>query len=339
MISKIGRIVGNFSLTAAASLVLAQVGTAASIPALSGGYDVFVRNGAVFDGVHMHGATAIGGDLSLTGNMSEFLNDPVTRPSGLSVGGRILQGADARINNSGKLHVGSLVSGQTVSANSLQSGSGRNVYFGSGQPPANVVTAQAVDMVSAFNQLSALSASLAAKSSTLNFSSFVSGSNFNLTLQSGSLIGYDVMNITGAQLASVGNLNFNHVSGFDQKLVINVDLSNYNGGAFIQNRNGNDEANNILWNFFGASQLSLQNQFIGTILAPNLNLTHYNNDIKGSVIANSFTKTGGQVHVHPFSFDFPTPASTSTKGVPDAGSTGLLALLVLPLLVAFRRWA
>jgi choice-of-anchor A domain-containing protein len=319
---------GTVSAAAIVALASSPV-LALSLADLSGGYDVLVKQNAQFNDVHIHGATAVGGNLTLSGGMSEFLNDNVVRPAGLSVGGSIAQNADARINNSGKLHVSSLVPGQSVVPGALTSG-GRNLYFTSGQSAAQVVVPQTIDMTAAFNNLDALAASLAGMSQTLSFNSFVSGSNFNITLGAGSAIGFDVMNITGAQLAAVQNLNFSHTAGFQQKLVINVDLSNYNGGAFIQNRNGNDEADNILWNFYGASTLLLQNQFVGSILAPDIHLQHSNNDIKGSVFVDSLTKTGGQVHVHSAKIDFPKP-------VPDAGSTGLLALLAFPLLLSFKR--
>lgn len=334
------------SRTLAASVAASVVTTisgihsvsAFTIADLTGGYDIFVETDARFNGVHMHGATAIGGDLTLQGSMSEFLNDPVVRPAGLTVGGTITQNSNARINNAGKLQVGSLLPNQSVISGSLKTTSNKNLYFSSGQSQANVLAPSSLNMVDSFNQLSSLSASLAGMSQTLDFNAFVSGgNNFGLTLGSGSFGSLDVMNITGAQLASVQNLNFNHVSNFDQKLVINVDLSGYNGGAFVQNRNGNDEADNILWNFYGATNLTIQNQFIGSILAPDINFTHSNNDIKGSVIAGSFVKNQGQVHVHPFTYDFPSP-SPAPPPVPDAGSTGLMALLVLPLFAVFRRW-
>ncbi len=325
------------------SLNLAPAAFSASISDLSGGYDVIVSGNATFDGVHIHGAIAIGGNLELKGNKSEFLMDNVSRPAGLTVKGSIDQKADGQIVRKGSLHVGSLNSGQSVVSkpgkNYLQSASGKKLYLepNGGQTQTDVLSPAAVDMVASFNHLSALSASLAALDQTVSFGSFVKGSEFKFTLQSGSLVDFDVMNITGTQLASVQTLNFSKVSGSDQKLVINVDLSGYKGGAFAQNRNGDKEADYILWNFYGAPTLTLENQFIGTILAPDIALTHKNNDIKGSVIAGSFTKIGGQVHVHSFSNDFPekTPASHS---VPDGGSTGLLVLLMAPLLGLLHRF-
>lgn len=331
-------VAGGLAVSLLGALSCIDTARAFTLADLTSGHDVFVRGNATFDGVHMHGSTAIGGDLTLRGSMSEFLNDNVVRPAGLAVGGRINQNADARINNSGKLRVGSLQAGQTVVTGSLKTSLGRNLYFSNSLPTADVVSASSVDMNAAFNQLGSLSASLASMNQTLDFNGFVSGgNNFNLTLGNVASGGFDVMNITGAQLASVQNLNFNHVAGFNQRLVINVDLSSYSGAAFVQNRNGNNEADNILWNFYGATNLAIQNQFIGSILAPGIDFTHSNNDVKGSVIARSFVKNGGQVHVHPFTVDFPGGESPAPP-VPDAGSTGLLALLVLPVLAACRRW-
>lgn len=328
---------GTISATAIAVFATSSA-LALSLSGISGGYDVLVKKNADFSGVHMHGATAVGGNLTLSGNMSEFLNDNVVRPAGLSVGGSVVQNADARINSSGKLQVGKLTSGQSVNSGSL-AGNNRNLYFNNSQPVGQVVVPQTIDMNAAFNDLSALSASLAGMTETLSFNSYVRGSEFKFNLGTGSAAGFDVMNLTAAQLASVQALNFGHSAGFGQKLVINVNLSGYTG-SFVQNRNGNDEANNILWNFYGASDLYLENQFIGSILAPGLHLQHKGNDIKGSVFADSFTKIDGQVHVHPFGYDFPQatpPKSTPPASVPDAGSTGLLALIAFPLLLLLKR--
>ncbi len=323
---------------AAISVLTISPALAVSLSGISGGYDILVRNHADFSGVHMHGATAVGGDLRLSGNMSEFLNDNVVRPAGVSVGGSVVQGADARINSSGKLQVGKLTSGQSVSSGSL-TGNNRNLFFNNSQPVGQVVVPQTIDMNAAFNDLGALSASLAGMTQTLSFNSYVHGSEFKFNLGSGSSVGFDVMNITASQLAWVQTLNFSHTASFDQKLVINVNLSGY-VGSFVHNRNGNNEADNILWNFYGASDLYLENQFIGSILAPGLHLQHKGNDIKGSVFVDSFTKIDGQIHVHPFGYDFPQktpPALDPPASVPDAGSTGLLALLAFPLLLLLKR--
>lgn len=328
--------VSPFLLAAIAGLP--ALSPAATLLELTGGYDVLVEGDMSLNGVHMHGATGVGGNLALSGDITEFLNDPVTRPAGLTVAGSIALGADGRINNSGKLHVGTPGANQSVndtpgSSALNDSDSGKNIFFSSGQSAGDVSSLPSgFDVAGSFGVLRGLSSSLAAMSSTLSFGDYTSGQNFSFTLGSGS--GLDVFNITGAQLAQVTNLNFGHLAGFTQQLVINVDLTGYTGGAFTQNRNGEQEANNILWNFYGADSLSLSNQFIGSILAPDLSLTHNNNDIKGTVIAESFTKNGGQVHIH----DFTTPDSTPDP-VPDGGSTALFALLVAPLLGWFKRRA
>lgn len=328
---------------------LPLAGSAATLLEITGGYDVLVEGDMSLNGVHMHGATGVGGNLTLTGNQTEFFLDKPARPSALTVGGSVTLDANGNVLSPGKLHVGSLTSGQSIGEKhagnpdilALKSASGRDLVFQGGQTAAQANTLPAnFDVAGSFNVLRGLSSSLAGMSQTLDFNDYLSGDANNLAfnLQLGLGGGFDVMNITGAQLASLKTLNFSHLAGFDQQLVINVDLSGYHGGTIVQNRNGEPEADNILWNFYGADSLTLENQFIGSILAPDLALTHNNNDLKGSVVAQSFTKNGGQVHVHDFAFPTPDPSPQGSP-VPDGGSSGFLALLAAPLFGWFKRRA
>lgn len=305
------------------ALVLLPMAAFAGSIDVTQGYDVFVHGNATFDATHVHGSTATGGNVSLTGNMSEFANDGPTNP-GLTVAGQVNQGADARINGNGILNVGSLSGGQSVNSSDDLVGSGHTLY-------ANAVNVGpvGVDFGTAFTQLTQLSDTFASTAGTVSLGSLVSGGNLSYTFGSSDTV--DFLDITGDQLAAISNLGFSGTPTAGSSLVVNVDLSGYTGGAFAQNRNGsNTQATHILWNFYGASSLSLQNQFIGTILAPTIDLTHTNNDIYGTVIADTFTNSGGEVHVDQYQGTVPKP-------VPDSASTALLVLVGLAGLVVVRR--
>ena len=326
------------ALCAVACAILATSSSqGATLSSISGGFDVLVQEDAGFSNVHMHGTTAIGGDLTLSGSKSLFFMDKPIIPAGgeppvgLGVGGTVT-GSDGEILQGGKLLVGPLPVGQNLainmpsSSNRLNYGS-NSMEFRSNQTAAEVLTPPSLDIVAAFTQLGTLSTSLSQLPSTPDFTTLPTDfNNGNFTLNSGP--GLDVMNITGTQLAKFNNLGFNAPSGPGpvQKLVINVDLSIYGGGAFVQNRNGNNVADYILWNFFGGSDLTIQNQFIGSILAPGIDFTHQVNDIYGSVYVNSFVNEG-EVHVHPFDFNFPINTTPPITSVPEPGS--IMALVGL----------
>lgn len=318
--------VRHFTTLASAvlSLAFATQVNAGVIDAVQG-YDVFVDGNFVIKGSHVHGATAVGGNLTLSGNMSEFANHGPSNP-GVTVAGNIVLNANGRINGNGKLEVGSLTSGQSINGS-------QDLVKGTKKLEAQQATVGPVDIDfdAAFDELTQLSATYAQMSATLALNSLTSGGNFNYTF--GATAAVEYLNITGSQLASLSNLNFNGNAAPGASLVINVDLSGYSGGAFTQNRNGGNQANNILWNFYGASSVTLKNQFIGTILAPEMSVKHINNDIKGMVIAQHFTKEQGQVHIHKFNGYVPPPP----VHVADATATGTLVLAGALLLRAHRR--
>lgn len=295
-------------------------------------FDVLVRRDFTANGTHVHGSTAVGGSLVLTGNMSEFGNQ---QPNGsgpnVVVNQQISQGADARVNRDGIVQVGSLKPTQTVNGSHDIVGGGRSFYANS-----TTVGPTGLDTETAFEEFVALSNLLAGLTPTLDLDTVSSGSapNKNLNLSFGGDGPFQVLDLTGNELKQFANINVANPGSSPTGLIINVDLTGYTGGAFVQNRNGQDAgADWILWNFYGASSLSIQNQFYGTIFAPGMTVTHTNNDLKGAVIADTFIKNSGQIHRHRYAGNLPPPTS-----VPDGGATAGMMLIGLIALVGGRRW-
>ncbi|HYP15815.1 MAG TPA: VPDSG-CTERM sorting domain-containing protein [Opitutus sp.] len=312
-------------------LFLLTLTTAVAGPfGIGGDYDVIVKDNMTVNSTHIHGSTLVGGRLSLTGNMSEFGNQqPSGTGAGVTVNQTINLGTSGRINGDGILRVGALTSGQSINASQDLVGGGKTLY-------ANQATvgATGIDVSAAFEGLIALSNALAGLTPTLSASSLTTGDaqNRQLNLSFNSSSPFNVLNLTGAQLRDFKNISVADPGQSKSGLIINVDLTGYAGGAFVQNRNGSGAgADLILWNFFGGSSLSLKNQFYGTILAPELSVTHTNNDLKGAVMAESFTKNYGQVHRHHYEGDVPE------VHVPDSGSTAVLLMLSGFGLWAFQR--
>lgn len=87
----------------------------------------------------------------------------------------------------------------------------------------------------------------------------------------------------------------------NQYLVINVLGATVNAGA---NQNGSWDSiqDQVLWNFFQATDISLGTKFNGSVVAPNAKLTH-SNDIWGSVIVSDL-EMHGQIHPNEFGYTF-----------------------------------
>lgn len=294
-------------------------------------FDVFVKGNFTVEGTHVHGSSAVGGNVVLNGNMSEFGNHMPSGSGlpGLVVGGTVVLNASGRINGPGIAQINSLTAGQSVVSQGL-SGSGGRMLYGKQMN----VGAVGIDFEQAFEDLSLLSQSMAVLDSTVVLGAVTSGDALNRQLNLGFSAGdgCEVLNLTLAEFLSFKNIQVGNVAAATKSWIINVDLTGYNGNAITQNRNGSDAAaDRILWNFYGADTLVLANQFVGSVFAPDLAFTHQNNDLKGQVIAEAFTKIGGQVHDHRYTGDVPPPPA-----VPEGGSTWLLLAGAMPLLFGLR---
>lgn len=312
----------SFCAVVAAGL-LTSAASAISLQDLTHGYDVFVKEDATLNGVHIHGSIATGDDLILQGNMSEFASRPLLSDHAILTNDVISQGADGRVFNGQSIQTGAVVSGQGISGNDLSSGSGKTLYMnGNGAINLGVTS---VDFSSAFSALESFSASLASLAATVGFTEIQSGVIGNANA-------LNVVNVTWDQIASLSEINFGGLVSVG-KLIINVDISGDLSRAFAQNHNGGDNlADNVLWNFVGADASFYlgDRTFKGSVLALGDSVSHANGNFLGQVVAENFSKTYGQVHVHRFDEDFKV-------NVPDTGSTLVLALLAVPAFFVIRR--
>lgn len=309
-------------------LVLATVRLVALPVSLASQFDVVVKNNFTLDNAHIHGSSAVGGNVVLNGNKSEFGNNmnPAAGPA-LVVAGNVVMNTGANVNGSKTANIGSLTLGQSVDDQGLNAP-------GNLRLEAQTVNVGAVglDFNAAFDEFALLSQSLADLASTVVLSSLTSGDAQNRTLNLGFTGANNVLNLSYEDFLSIKNIQVGNPGADAGSWIINVDLDGYNGDAIVQNRNGNDDgADLILWNFFGASTLTLQNQFYGTVLAAEIDFTHNGNNLKGQVIASSFTMLNGQVHIHTYDGDLPPPPA-----VPESGSVLFAFAGALTLLVSLR---
>ena len=144
----------------------------------------------------------------------------------------------------------------------------------------------------------------------------VTGTNLSYSGLATSLV---VFNIVGADLFA-NNANWQLDFGNAANVVINVsgtDLSN--PGSVNLSGSGFGNYNNILWNFYDATNLNLGNGWRGNVLAVDADVS-ISNDIDGSLAAKSYTGSG---QFHHYYWDY-TPPETQQFPVPEPSILMLL---------------
>ena len=271
----------------------------------------------------VEGKTLIGGDLSGTSNYGIRLqqNDPT--------------------NGDALVIAGDLVSGSTVNAN------GQSVVIAgnnNGQVNARSVTSDASEYD--FDLI---------KSEFVNFSGYLSELAVNSILTTstngqpgpasfevGSDIDTDVavFNITAEDFFSNNSIQQYDVDLNGQSpsaIVINVSGEVINDANFNGNGVGNIVTDafreNIIWNFFEATDIDLIKQLNGSLLAPFADLSNAT-PIEGSVVVNNFDQ-GGEVHDALFAgtinYDVADDSQDSVVDVPAPSSMIIFASALIGL--------
>ena len=307
------------------------------------GFTVFVQGNAALNASVITGPVAVGGNLTFgsgtfnvaTQTAGSFTASGDAQPTGLLVGGSVNW---ASVPSSGTLGVQSnsyVKIGNMVGSAVLQSGPTApthivptgHTYSSSpqiaevvNQPTSSVNQSGLVSFSSAFSTFSAESADLASCSNSLVLTNasgtpltfpLSPGTNAYITLTAGT---QNILNISAANLANISILAFRNTPTATMPLIINVNTSGV-GGSFSWtppniNGFGGSGANNLMWNFSGATQLTVggSQTIPGTIYAPGAAVTdNDSNGFNGGVIAAAYTQggpsgspTGGQVVSAPF---------------------------------------
>ena len=279
----------------------------------------------------VEGKTLIGGDLSGTSNY------------GIRLTQNDLSNGDALVI------AGDLVSGSTVNAN------GQSVVIAgnnNGQVNASSVSSDASEYD--FDLI---------KSEFVNFSGYLSELAVNSVLTTstngqpgpasfevGSDIGTDVavFNITSEEFFSNNSIQQYDVDLNGQSpsaIVINVsgeviDDSNFSGNG-VGNIVTDAFRENIIWNFFEATDIDLVKQLNGSLLAPFADLSNAT-PIEGSVVVNNFDQDG-EVHDALFAgtinYDASTDSQDPAVDVPAPSSMIIFASALLGLGLWRRKTA
>jgi len=111
----------------------------------------------------------------------------------------------------------------------------------------------------------------------------------------------NIFSLAGSDLNNANVINFN--MGIDDVAVINV--SGVTGDHFTSlGIIGTYQQSNILWNFYEATDLTLNTTVQGSILAPYADVAFNNANLWGTLVADSMTGTG-EFHYPPFNPDVP----------------------------------
>ncbi|MFD1816210.1 collagen-binding domain-containing protein, partial [Pseudarcicella hirudinis] len=304
-------------------------------------FNVFVEGNTTVKSGDSHGPILTGGDFTINGSydvsnnyQGTFTAPGDSRPTHLLIGGRVFYTSGGiNVNQSGFVKVGD----QTGSAVSNSQGNTRVfdvtknvstyplINLQTPQPVNTVFQSGLVDVAGAFTTMraSAVTMSGATNNVTLNFSN---GSDKpKITIASGQT---NVLNVTGAQLKSYTELNFQNAPTASSPLIINVDIS---GGAFDWNTTFNQigslqntDGRYILYNFYNATSVNINTgTLIGTIFAPNASVTKTSSsNIEGQVVAKTYEHVAGEEHYQVFSGN----VNICTQGTPNnSGSLTLTA--------------
>lgn len=341
-------------------------------PALN--FNAFIEGDTSLAELETQGPLATGGDLAVQGiyninshNRADFFDVGDTLPSALVVGG-MMDWDDStsdgliRVAGNGYVKVGDLTGTDVL--NTDQNGASVNtqlVQVGGGynssprveltvREPIDAVNSSPIDFGTAFTQMRGYSEDLAACANTVTmFDARANGSPIAkgevtpgqqafITLAEGRT---NVLDVTGEDLNNMADLTFVNKPTADTPLLINVDTSG-TGGAFdwsVPNQAGvgGTDAPYILWNFNGATELTLVPNGAtveGSIYAPDADFTDLSaSNVEGQIVAGNAvlgtpSESSGGLHYYPFDATLtcesdvdPTPSDTTDVPTTDVPTT------------------
>ena len=250
----------------------------------------------------IEGASVIGGNFS---GATMYNNPTASVPTGygaLTVFGNTT-GNSINMNDGGKAYVAG-TKGASINFN------GGGSYISS---PGSSISSFSAPLIALSQSLSTLAAT-----GTLP----TTGNNEVIKATPGAN-GVAVINLTAAQLAAIPSYSIN-MNGAST-LIFNV-----SGTSVTMNANdesGTTGANNIIWNFYNATSVSLNTQIAGTVLAPTATVTN-NNQIDGVLVANAWTGSG-EIHDYQFTGTLPSSGSGSTGPTTTVSATDTKEVQIL----------
>ncbi len=265
-------------------------------------------------GGNLLGNVTIGGPGLTVGGSISTTSLNFNKGGNVYVGGNLTSGWNANFNGNGNVYVaGSALKGTNVTAN------GGNVYFGgtvqsganvtangggsvyqNSTVPASVVPNVSSQVSTAKSELTSYSAQLSGLAANSSYSENGTQVTFNAAPNSQGIAVLDLYVAAAATLLNQAS-QFEFDLNGAKEFIINV--SGIDGTALTLNANfaasssvGSPQSLGLdtLWNFTDATDITINRQFGGDILAAVANLT-VNGTIEGTVIANALTQNA-EIH-------------------------------------------
>ncbi len=330
-----------FYRLAAAVLCAAALSLPAQAAPLSAAQTLNQFNLVVFgDAVstsHVDGRTYVGGNLRGGDYVLHAQDMPASDHAGLVVrgnasnlnvnGGGVAVGGNlssANINR-GAASVGGNASGVNFNGGAAYVGgssSGSNFNGGRlneapAQPSVDAIESTLRDLSLQLSGLAGTGSSVDVRGNRVTFNA-VAGDD-----------GIAVFDLTAldTELFRKGEFEFN-LNGAEL-LIFNLDDLVFDFGINFLGGSAQGIGSKAIWNFYNATDLTIYNQFGGSVLAPNAHLSNYNN-IEGTVVAGSLSQYG-EIHLQPITHPLLPPPLVPPPPLSAVPEPGTLALLFAAL--------
>ncbi len=297
---------------------------------------------------HVDGRTYVGGDVKGGAYVQHAGRTPASQYAGLTVGGNVsgnvhVNGLGAVVGgnvknanvNSGESHVGGTASDSSFNGNVYVAGAASNVNFGQKIHAASYSGINLNGKV--LNATTSTMNGVLAASTSTDFSSLMTGLSTQLSALQATpgtsvmfsnndrQVTFNGMPVDGMLVFDLTTLDSKIFSSITSDLSFNLNGAStviFNTNDSILNLNANfaqphNLASSLIWNFAGASSVSVGRTFGGQVLVANGTFSNTGGaNVEGGVYAKNLNQ-GGEIHLQKFTGSLPAE-------VPEPGTLALL---------------